>query len=486
MDKIGESFERRMGMDSKYSPGSYRSETEQDMAKVPKNIRQIGTINNHNRMLYIEDYVISYTKQLVKREKIGCTIVVLLGVHNDKEGIKNIFIKGAIEMECFDSTRGILMSEEGWASVFNNLKRYFNDVGIVGWAVIGSEFYINNNEILKKIHQDNFSGQDKILMKVNSIENEENFYIYEQGSFVRQEGYFVYYEKNDEMQNYMVDVLKPKSSEIASTDETTEKMRTVISDMKSPKLKEKKGKERNTVFTPTAPKVEHTRRSFIDTIQKEKEGSLRGTSKLVYVAATLLLIVVLILGDTIMDNNKKIADLQKSVETMQEISHTTNSLDKTDKVVGGDDLEQEAKEPSNKEESQVLQPDQVEEVFAEEKKDILEVETISSGIQSETNPPNIVNDIIAEKIIEPTIEPTPVPTEVPTQAPTAVPKVTKAPEPTKAASAEVKYYVVKEGESLAGIAYKLYNSANYINIIKELNGIDNEDKIIIGQKLIIP
>ena len=51
---------------------------------------------------------------------------------------------------------------------------------------------------------------------------------------------------------------------------------------------------------------------------------------------------------------------------------------------------------------------------------------------------------------------------------------------------EVKYYTVKAGDSLAGISYKLYNSANYISKIKELNNIEDEDMIYIGQKLIVP
>jgi nucleoid-associated protein YgaU len=54
------------------------------------------------------------------------------------------------------------------------------------------------------------------------------------------------------------------------------------------------------------------------------------------------------------------------------------------------------------------------------------------------------------------------------------------------APVEVKYYTVKAGDSLAGISYRLYSSANYISIIKNLNNIEDEDMIYIGQKLILP
>ncbi len=51
---------------------------------------------------------------------------------------------------------------------------------------------------------------------------------------------------------------------------------------------------------------------------------------------------------------------------------------------------------------------------------------------------------------------------------------------------ETKYYIVKAGDSLAGISYRLYKSANYISIIKRLNNIEDENMIYIGQKLILP
>ena len=83
------------------------------------------------------------------------------------------------------------------------------------------------------------------------------------------------------------------------------------------------------------------------------------------------------------------------------------------------------------------------------------------------------------------MEPTPQPTKEPTPTPTKEPAKEK-PKETKETAKEIKYYVVKQGDSLAGISYKLYNSANYISKIKDLNGIEDENKIYTGQKLIVP
>ena len=57
----------------------------------------------------------------------------------------------------------------------------------------------------KKVHIDNFAGQDKTLLTFDNVEKEEVFHFYENGSLCPHEGYYIYYEKNEEMQNYMIE-----------------------------------------------------------------------------------------------------------------------------------------------------------------------------------------------------------------------------------------------------------------------------------------
>ena len=58
---------------------------------------------------------------------------------------------------------------------------------------------------------------------------------------------------------------------------------------------------------------------------------------------------------------------------------------------------------------------------------------------------------------------------------------------TKPASANVtKEYVVKEGDTLASISYKIYQTYNYVDKIQEINKIDDSDMIFAGQKLQLP
>ena len=57
----------------------------------------------------------------------------------------------------------------------------------------------------KKIQEDNFGGGDKIFLKMDSAEKEQRIYFYEEGELRALPGYYIYYERNAEMQTYMAD-----------------------------------------------------------------------------------------------------------------------------------------------------------------------------------------------------------------------------------------------------------------------------------------
>lgn len=48
------------------------------------------------------------------------------------------------------------------------------------------------------------------------------------------------------------------------------------------------------------------------------------------------------------------------------------------------------------------------------------------------------------------------------------------------------FYIVKNGDSLSRISEKIFSSIKYVDEIKKLNNIENEDMIYEGQKLWIP
>ena len=48
------------------------------------------------------------------------------------------------------------------------------------------------------------------------------------------------------------------------------------------------------------------------------------------------------------------------------------------------------------------------------------------------------------------------------------------------------FYIVKEGDNLGKIAENIYKSVKYADKIKELNNLEDADKIMIGQRLWLP
>lgn len=423
--------------------------------KLPKNIRQIGYVGDTKRTIYVEDYVMTFVKQLAQKEQTNLKVAVLLGHYVRTEDGKNLFIKGAIEMVGEDLEKRTIFSDEGWTSIYENIKKYFSNDEIVGWTLIGPEFLIDSSEKIRKLHIDNFQGPDKILLKIDSLEKEEAFYIFENNQLVKQKGYYIYYEKNEEMQNYMVENKEVVSEEADFVDHTTQKIRAVIQEKK-----------------------------------ETKED--KSVSKLMYAATTLMAIIVLVIAATMLKNYEQMHDMEAAIKTLsanlsndgqKETGSAVNSADNKDASVENKENDKnESKSSNNETESN-----------SGDKKGVVEVETVPGNVtpteeanakEESTEKSKSSNDVTVKETDNTDKKATTEATKKATEE-----KVTEAKTSDKkevAASAEVKYYTVKSGDSLAGICYKLYGSVDYLEKIMKLNSIEDENKIYIGQKLIIP
>ena len=66
-------------------------------------------------------------------------------------------------------------------------------------------FSVRLNDKIKKTHFENFPGEGKVLYMVDHLEQEDAFYVYRGQDLVRQNGYYIYYERNPMMQDYLVE-----------------------------------------------------------------------------------------------------------------------------------------------------------------------------------------------------------------------------------------------------------------------------------------
>ncbi|MCR5702891.1 MAG: LysM peptidoglycan-binding domain-containing protein [Lachnospiraceae bacterium] len=173
---------------------------------LPKNIRQIGAPSGIKR-IYIEDYVMTYLTKLAEPNSTYARGAILVG--ECKKGSKGsvIFISGALaaqnlELDLEEST----FNDETWGVIYKEIKKYFPDLSVVGWFLSRMGFSTEVNDMIQKLHVDNFSGGDKVLYVMDALENEDAFYMIEGNYLKRQSGYIIYYARNEAMQNYMIDI----------------------------------------------------------------------------------------------------------------------------------------------------------------------------------------------------------------------------------------------------------------------------------------
>ena len=183
---------------------------------LPKNIRQIG-MPSGNRRIYIEDYVMTYLNQMANPNSSYARGAILVGETVQSAAGQVVFISGAIaaqnlELDLEETT----FDGETWDYIYQEVKRYFPELSVVGWFLSRMGFSTEVNDMIVKLHMENFGTEDKVLYIMDSLEGEDALYMLEGDYLRRQTGYYIYYARNEAMQNFMVDARKGSKSEAGS------------------------------------------------------------------------------------------------------------------------------------------------------------------------------------------------------------------------------------------------------------------------------
>ena len=408
--------------------------------RMPKNIRQIGKSSSIKK-IYVEDYVMSYMKQLVGEDFSRCRVAVLVGQCIRLDNCRNIFISGAVEVNDLDPSAEIVFSNDIWTGIYENIKKYFVEMEIVGWFIGGSGYLLEDIEKITKAHVDNFAGQDKTLLTYDNMEKEEAFYSYENNRLTKMDGYYIYYEKNEEMQTYMIEHKEtPKSNEADYEDKVSKDIRNVLQNKKQ------------------EPEENHN------------------VTRLIYMAGTLLAVIVLIIGAVILNNYDQMKNMQdtlnylsQNLEEVQSIFSDGKSgipIDTSTVVKGQSSDAAEGKEPDiNKDVSD----------SSEQAEGELEVEKAPGNVNPTEDGSREEEADGKEKLSQ---------SDDNREAGTG--EASTQNESEKAQVEEVKYYTVQEGDTLADISYALYHTYTKVKTIMKLNQIEDKDLIYVGQKLIVP
>ncbi len=141
--------------------------------ELPKNITQIGEVGRDCK-IYVEDYVISYMKQLNRAAQDKDMAVALYGKRKEENGIAYYFMYGACKLD-FLQREVRHLSQAQRQEIEGYRKRYFQELAFVGYGLLNGDMI-------------------------------EGFHVCEQDLCRYISGYAQFYEKNDLMLAYMLDV----------------------------------------------------------------------------------------------------------------------------------------------------------------------------------------------------------------------------------------------------------------------------------------
>ena len=257
----------------------------------------------------MEDYVITYLNQLAKPGNTYARGAILLGEYKQVENQGVIFISGALEAQNveFDIDE-VEFTNEVWTEIYNDVKRFFPDLEVVGWFLSRMGFSTQINDKITKIHLENFPGRDKALFMIDALEEEEAWYLFENNALKKQSGYYIYYTRNDAMQNYM---MTQKNHMVEAETDVAQRDQELLQ------------KYRNRLEQRLEPQKE----------KREKPVSF------LYVASSLLTVAFLALGITVINSYDRLKNLETAFHRIDIMSENTTETPMTNVISVGANVE---------------------------------------------------------------------------------------------------------------------------------------------------
>lgn len=401
---------------------------------LPKNIRQIGEIQQ-DKKIYLEDYVMTYIRKKEKEGTQGCA-GVLFGIKEQDEQGTYLFLKGALLLD------QELDAKQRWEKIEEQKNSYFPEQEMWGYFLIGTMEEEGLEEITEQL-----SETPAIIFHIQ--EGEENVYWSEDKQYHRLKGYFVFYERNPQMQKYMAEA-------------------------ETPQRVEEEGVSDKAIV------------SFREKVKEKAKGRKGGGMR--YLASSFLVLTILMLGVTIVNNYDRMKNMEKLIEqiSMEQQEKVTTQVISLE-VETEEEMETQMAEVQEDAETQQVMADAVseteiqtahddtvapiegtdtQEVMAEAGADtqevMAEVSVAEQGLAERNYSAEDVSQIDAE-ILGKTDE---ILASIERQSQSV--------------------YTIRYGDTLADISQKYYGSLEKVQEICEINEIDDANMIVPGQKIVLP
>lgn len=445
---------------------------------LPKNIRQIGEVEEGTKV-YIEDYVMTYFKQLATYEAESEIVLILYGYRREINGTCYYFISGAIRVKEVNSCLyNTLFNQEDWKKINEEAAHFFHALSVLGWAFMKLEDEDAFRQQITGTHEEFFRAKQPIFVQYMIADKEEKVYLYQNGVMQEQKGHYVYYERNEMMQNYLVSLREEEN-----------------------KIEEEQ--------------VDHAAKQFRMVVQEKKEQrKRRKTNALLYATSLVLAFVIVLIGITMLGHYEKMQNMEK---VLYQIANTTSTQERTinddtngqaiyDTEVEGEQAQPTISQPKSNiadetQDTQLSLSDRNDEKINQEKdwqntnSDIdspngqtVSVNAVSDNAIETTADTNIIQadqmqsslngtNTTQEKDQKPENKTNEMQEDT-TQTDEAQAQQTSAP--------VYQTYQIKRGDTLEEINQRFYGSVNRIDEICALNNIQNKDNICYGEKILLP
>lgn len=415
---------------------------------LPKNIRQIGDAGSDKRV-YIEDYVITFL------EKTGCA--VLLGEVWQNENMKCLFADGAVEIAEGEP------NDDMWEKIYREMKQYFPGREVIGWAKKMEEPEEEPDEKLFDLHREQFPGEDRLLFLYDSEENASVF-LTENTGIRKQSGYYIYYEKNEQMQSYMVKENEGQSVEAES--------------------KNQDGAIQN--FRRRIAKKQQDAQN----VEQEQKSKTPTMVRFLYGASMFLVLTILVIGATMVNNYNRMKDMEVTLQEMalgsdgqsSGLSKGTEKQKETDALAASAQAEGEiAKESAAKESAA---KDETEKTWI-----LKESSTESNTTTTGDSTDNIGTTGSTETAGSSTATDGTGGAGTSGRQDSTTSGSSSANSRAASSSDVTKYqaeYTVRDGDTLAIVCRMYYGNLDKLQEICDLNGITDPNTILPGQKIVLP
>ena len=395
--------------------------------QIPKNVRQIGNVNDSPK-IYVEDYVDTFFAQLSeKSEKAkGPVGAFLVGDIQSVDDEDYVYIYGAIQMHDLKmSGNEYVIDESTWKHAYEDCKQFFEDGEMLGWFVANPGVPLTPDSSVIKLHKKSFPKKNTVFIMKDPVEKDETYYVHKMNDLMEIGGHYTYYEKNPCMQNYMI-ASRKKNGAVSS--ETVE---------------------------------DRAAQDFRDLVRKRgTRQKRRKAGGLMYVASACLVLVLIIMGVAMVNSFDRMKSVQSTLEALADTSDTVETRETSGSVTAVTSEEQTGDGQSADDKDAQSGDGQASDDQNVSNDDAQSDASQTEGKKEESSSSQDVSDASDEQS---------------GQASDSSGK-----------NGSDGVYIVEQGDTLAIISRKMYGDVNHVDAICRMNGITDGNLIYVGQKLLLP